>query len=128
MTRARWTAGALLAAAVAACAHAQGTPRTETGASYLGGRAAQPASWISSAPQDARSQSSVAQAPAGQANQPYSWIGEPDPAAPTSTPLAQDGPSYPAGRAAQPGSWLATPSRTQSAQGVAAAPTPARPH
>ena len=128
MTRARWAAGALLAAAVAACAHAQGAPRMETGASYLGGQAAQPQSWSSNAPDEATSQSSVAQAPAGQASQPYSWIGEPDPAAPTSTPLAQDGPSYLGGRAAQPSGWVPTPSGAQSAKGLAAGPAKAWQH
>jgi hypothetical protein len=127
MTKARWASVALLAAAVAACAHAQGSPRTETAASYLGGQAAQPGSWISSARSDSTRQNSVAHAPAGQAEQPYSWIGEQDPVAPTSTPLAQDGPSYLGGRAAQPSSWQ-PPARTQSTSGLATAPTSARQH
>ncbi|MDB4976672.1 MAG: hypothetical protein JWN48_5013 [Myxococcaceae bacterium] len=132
MSTARWAQAALYAAALTACASAHGSQRAETSSSYRGGQAAQPQSWVSRAPSSPAAQSPVAltHEPAGQAAQQYSWIGEPDPIAPSSTPLAQEGSLYLGGRAAQPNSWLTdAPRRNPNAKAsLATAPSSGRQH
>jgi hypothetical protein len=80
MAKARWAEVALIAAGLAACAHLQSASQDETSASYLGGQAAPPSSWIVQALASSAVEGEPSRAPAGQAAQSYSWIGQDEPA------------------------------------------------